>query len=267
MSASQDEQVYALLRPYVAAWFREKYGSFTEPQLGAIPLIKAGKSVLISSPTGTGKTLAAFLAILDELFAMGERGTLEDKIYAVYVSPLRALDNDMYRNLLAPLREITEKAKSMGYDLPEIRVATRTSDTSPNEKQRMLRRPPHILITTPESLAISLVAPRFRERLSTARWVIVDEIHELASSKRGSHLALTLERLEELVREAGQPGLQRIGLSATIAPLEDVTLFLGGYDDEGRPRPVEIVDARFAKPFDVRVVTPKVDLIHGTPTR
>jgi len=267
MGASQDEQVYALLRPYVAAWFRERYGSFTEPQLGAIPLIKAGKSVLISSPTGTGKTLAAFLAILDELFAMGERGTLEDKIYAVYVSPLRALDNDMYRNLLVPLREITEKAKSMGYDLPEIRVATRTSDTSPNEKQRMLRRPPHILITTPESLAISLVAPRFRERLSTARWVIVDEIHELASSKRGSHLALTLERLEELVREAGQPGLQRIGLSATIAPLEDVALFLGGYDDEGRPRPVEIVDARFAKPFDVRVVTPKVDLIHGDPDK
>ncbi len=267
MGASQDEQVYALLRPYVAAWFRERYGSFTEPQLGAIPLIKAGKSVLISSPTGTGKTLAAFLAILDELFAMGERGTLEDKIYAVYVSPLRALDNDMYRNLLVPLREITEKAKSMGYDLPEIRVATRTSDTSPNEKQRMLRRPPHILITTPESLAISLVAPRFRERLSTARWVIVDEIHELASSKRGSHLALTLERLEELVREADQPGLQRIGLSATIAPLEDVALFLGGYDDEGRPRPVEIVDARFAKPFDVRVVTPKVDLIHGDPDK
>jgi len=267
MGASQDEQVYALLRPYVAAWFRERYGSFTEPQLGAIPLIKAGKSVLISSPTGTGKTLAAFLAILDELFAMGERGALEDKIYAVYVSPLRALDNDMYRNLLVPLREITEKAKSMGYDLPEIRVATRTSDTSPNEKQRMLRRPPHILITTPESLAISLVAPRFRERLSTARWVIVDEIHELASSKRGSHLALTLERLEELVREAGQPGLQRIGLSATIAPLEDVALFLGGYEDEGRPRPVEIVDARFAKPFDVRVVTPKVDLIHGDPDK
>ncbi|MGC9072183.1 MAG: ATP-dependent helicase [Acidilobus sp.] len=267
MEAPREDDVYALLRPYTAAWFRERYGSFTEPQLWSIPLIKAGKNVLISSPTGTGKTLAAFLAILDELFSLGERGLLEDKIYAVYVSPLRALDNDMYKNLLVPLTEVAQRAKEMGYQLPEVRVATRTSDTSPNEKQRMVRRPPHVLITTPESLAISLVAPRFRERLSTTRWVIVDEIHELASSKRGSHLALTLERLGELVREAGNPGLQRIGLSATIAPLEDVALFLGGYGDDGRPRPVEIVDARFSKPFDVRVVTPKVDLIHGEPDK
>mgnify|MGYP001770646571 FL=1 len=266
MEADQ-EQVYKLLRPYTAAWFREKYGSFTEPQLWAIPLIKAGRNVLISSPTGTGKTLAAFLAILDELFAMAERETLEDKIYAVYVSPLRALDNDMYKNLLVPLNEIADKARSMGVNLQEVRVATRTSDTPANEKQRMLRKPPHILITTPESLAISLVAPRFRERLSTTRWVIVDEIHELASSKRGSHLALTLERLEELVAEAGGPPIQRIGLSATISPLEEVAKFLGGYDDSGRPRPVEIVDARFAKPFDIRVVTPKVDLIHGEPEK
>ncbi len=264
---AEQERIYGLLRPYTSAWFRERYGSFTEPQLWAIPLIKAGKNVLISSPTGTGKTLAAFLAILDELFAMAERGALEDKIYAVYVSPLRALDNDMYKNLLVPLKEIAEKASSMGVQLQEIRVATRTSDTPANEKQRMLRRPPHILITTPESLSISLVAPRFRERLSTTRWIIVDEIHELASSKRGSHLALTLERLEELVVEAGGPGLQRIGLSATIAPLEEVATFLGGYDDAGRPRPVEIVDARFAKPFDVRVVTPKVDLLHGDPDK
>ncbi|MGC9190269.1 MAG: helicase-related protein, partial [Conexivisphaera sp.] len=175
--------------------------------------------------------------------------------------------NDMYRNLVTPLNEIKEKARSMGMELPEIRVAIRTSDTSPEEKQRMLRRPPHILITTPESLAISLVAPRFRERLSTARWVIVDEIHELASSKRGSHLALTLERLEELVAEKGMPPLQRIGLSATISPLDVVARFLGGYYDDGTPRPVEIVDARFAKPFDIRVVTPKVDLIHEKPDK
>lgn len=262
-----DEEVLSLLRPYVAAWFREKYGSFTDPQREAIPLIKQGRSVLISSPTGTGKTLAAFLAILDDLLAMGERGELEDKIYAVYVSPLRALDNDMYRNLVQPLGEIYEKAKSMGFQPPEVRVATRTSDTPANEKARMLRRPPHILITTPESLAISLVAPKFRERLSTARWVIVDEIHELASSKRGSHLALTLERLEELVSEAQGRGLQRVGLSATISPLEEVARFLGGYYDDGTPRPVEIVDARFAKPFDIRVITPRVDLIHGDPEK
>ncbi len=266
-AGSSDEDVYRLLRPYVAAWFREKYGSFTEPQRGAIPLIKAGKNVLISSPTGTGKTLAAFLAILDELLGLSEVGALENRIYAVYVSPLRALDNDMYRNLVQPLQEITEKAKSMGYNVGEVRVATRTSDTPPEEKQRMSRRPPHILITTPESLAISLVAPRFRERLSSTRWIIVDEIHELASNKRGSHLALTLERLEELVKEKGLPGLQRVGLSATIAPLDEVARFLAGYNDDGSPRPVEIVDARFAKPFDISVVTPKVDLIHGDPNK
>jgi ATP-dependent Lhr-like helicase len=262
-----DEAILSMLRPYVSAWFKEKYSSFTDPQRGAIPLIKQGRNVLISSPTGTGKTLAAFLAILDDLLSMGERGELEDKIYAIYVSPLRALDNDMYRNLVQPLAEIQEKAKQMGLQPPEVRVGTRTSDTPANEKARMLRRPPHILITTPESLAISLVAPKFRERLATARWVIVDEIHEMASNKRGSHLVLTLERLEELIKEHGGRGLQRIGLSATISPLEEVALFLGGFNDDGTPRPVEIVDARFAKPFDIRVVTPKVDLIHGDPDK
>jgi len=257
-----DEEVYSLLRPYTAEWFRGKYGSFTEPQRRAIPLVKAGANVLISSPTGTGKTLSAFLSILDELYRLSEEGGLEDKIYAIYISPLRALNNDMRRNLLEPLEAIRERAAEMGYELGEIRVAVRTSDTPPSEKQKMLRKPPHILITTPESLAIALVAPKFRERLATARWVIVDEIHELASSKRGSHLSLSLERLQNLVEEAGGR-LQRIGMSATIAPLERVARFLGGYRDDGEPRPVEIVDARFAKPIDVRVLAPEVDLIHA----
>lgn len=260
-----DEQLLSMLRPYVAEWFRRTYKTFTEPQRGAIPLIKAGRNVLVSSPTGTGKTLAVFLGILDELLALAERGELEDKIYAVYVSPLRALNNDMKRNLLAPLNGIRLVAEEMGYDLPEVRVAVRTSDTPQTEKQRMVRRPPHILITTPESLSIALVAPKFRDRLATTRWVIVDEIHELAGSKRGAHLSLSLERLEELVREAGGRGLQRIGLSATIAPLDEVAKFLGGFDDNGRPRPVEIVDARFAKPIDIRVLAPNLDLIHSDP--
>ncbi len=260
--ASSDEEVYRLLRPYTAAWFRETYGSFTEPQRGAIPLVKAGRNVLISSPTGTGKTLSAFLAIIDELAGMSERGELEEQIYAIYVSPLRALNNDMHRNLLRPLEGIRAKAKEMGFEVEEISVAVRTSDTPPSVKQRMTRRPPHILITTPESLSIALVAPKFRERLSTARWVIVDEIHELASSKRGSHLSLTLERLQYLVESRGGR-LQRIGMSATIAPLEKVARFLGGYEDDATPRPVEIVDARFAKPIDIRVIAPEVDLIHA----
>ncbi len=266
MSGFSDEDVFRLLRPYVARWFKAKYGSFTEPQRHAIPLIKLGRNVLISSPTGTGKTLAAFLGVLDELYSIWEeRGFLEDYVYVVYVSPLRALNNDMRRNLIEPLREIVEVARSMGYDIPEIRVAVRTSDTSSYEKQRMLRNPPHILITTPESLAISLVAPRFREKLSKVRWVIVDEIHDLASSKRGAHLMLSIERLEHLVQSSGGRPLQRIGLSATIAPLEVVARFLGGYLDDGTPRPVDIVDARFAKPIDIRVIVPEVDIVRDPP--
>ncbi len=256
-----DDEVYGLLRPYVAGWFRERYGSFTLPQRCAIPLIKQGHNVLVSSPTGTGKTLAVFLGIIDELFRLGEEGRLEDRIYAVYVSPLRALNNDMRRNLLEPLRGIREYAKRLGLELPEIRVAVRTSDTSPAEKQAMVRRPPHILITTPESLTIALVAPRFRERLATTRWLVIDEIHELASSKRGSLLSLTVERLEYLVEEHGGR-LQRIGLSATIAPLEEVAKFLVGFEDSGEPRPCKIVDARFAKPIDIRVLCPVRDLIN-----
>ncbi len=253
-----DEQVYSMLRSYVASWFRERYGSFTLPQRCAIPLIKQGYNVLVSSPTGTGKTLAVFLGIIDELFRLAENGQLEDRIYAVYVSPLRALNNDMRRNLEEPLKGIKRKAEEMGLELPEIRVAVRTSDTNPTEKQRMLRQPPHILITTPESLAIALAAPKFRERLATARWLVIDEIHELASSKRGSHLSLAVERLDNLT--GGR--LQRIGLSATIAPLDEVAKFLVGFNDDGTPRGCKIVDARFAKPIDIRVLVPVDDLIH-----
>ena len=260
-SCRSDEEVFQILRGYVAEWFRRRYGGFTVPQRCAIPLIKQGHNVLVSSPTGTGKTLAVFLGIIDELYRLAEEGRLEDKIYAIYISPLRALNNDMRRNLLEPLQGIKQVAAEMGLELGDIRVAVRTSDTSPAEKQRMLRTPPHILITTPESLSISLVSPRFRERLATAKWVVVDEIHELASSKRGSLLSLALERLEN---QAGRP-LQRIGLSATIAPLEEVAKFLVGFDEDGEPRPCKIVDARFAKPIDIRVLTPVKDLIHTPP--
>ncbi|MCX8195628.1 MAG: ATP-dependent helicase [Acidilobaceae archaeon] len=260
------EELFGLLRPYVAQWFKEKYGQPTEPQRLAIPLVKRGSHVLISSPTGTGKTLAAFLGILDELFKMAEEGELEDRVYAVYVSPLRALNNDMRKNLLEPLAEISQKAREMGREVPEIRVAVRTSDTSSYEKQKMVRRPPHIVITTPESLSISLVAPRFREKLSSTRWIIIDEIHDLASSKRGAHLMLSVERLDELVFSTTGRRMQRIGLSATIAPLEEVAEFLGGYEG-GKPRKVEIVDARFVKPIDIRVVLPEVDIVRDLPER
>ncbi len=257
----RDGEIYSLLRPYVAEWFRRKYGSFTPPQKYAIPLVKEKKNILISSPTGTGKTLAVFLGIIDNLYQQYEEtGELPEGIHVVYVSPLRALNNDMRRNLLTPIREILETAESMGYKLPEIKVAVRTSDTSPYEKQKMLRDPPHILITTPESLAIALNAPRFREKLSHTEIVVLDEIHELASSKRGSHLSLSIERLEYL---AGRP-LVRIGLSATIAPLEEVAKFLVGYRDDDEPRDCLIIDARFSKPIDIRVIAPVKDLVHAS---
>ena len=256
-----DEEIYRMLRGYVAEWFRRRYGTFTAPQRCAIPLIKSGYNVLVSSPTGTGKTLSVFLGIIDELFKLAEDGRLENRVYAVYVSPLRALNNDMQRNLIEPLEGIRSVAAEVGLDLPEVRVEVRTSDTPPSVKQRMVRNPPHILITTPESLAIALASPKFRERLATARWLIVDEIHELASSKRGSHLSLSMERLDRLTGYR----LQRIGLSATIAPLEEVAKFLVGFNDDGSPRPCKIVDARFAKPIDIRVLTPVRDLVHTPP--
>ncbi len=256
-----DEEIYDMLRPYVAEWFKRRFGSFTPPQRMAIPLIKKRHNVLVSSPTGTGKTLAIFLGIIDDLYAYYETcGELPRGIQVVYVSPLRALNNDMRRNLREPIEGIRKVAKEKGIELPLIKVAVRTSDTTPSEKQRMLRDPPHILITTPESLAIALNAPRFREVLKTASIVVIDEIHEIASSKRGSHLSLSIERLENLV---GKP-LIRIGLSATIAPLEEVAKFLVGYRDDGLPRDCVIVDARFSKPIDIRVLCPVADLVHSS---
>ncbi|AFK51574.1 DEAD/H associated domain protein [Thermogladius calderae 1633] len=254
-----DDEVLGMLLPFVRAWFTRKYGRMTPPQRMAIPYIMQGRNVLISSPTGTGKTLAVFLGIINNLYKEYlEKGGLPEGIVVVYVSPLRALNNDMRRNIYEPVKEIVEEARRQGVELPEIKVAVRTSDSKQSEKQRMLRDPPHILITTPESLALSLNAPKFSERLKNARVVVVDEIHELASSKRGSHLSLSIERLENLTGRE----LQRIGLSATIAPLEDVALFLVGYRNGEEPRDCVVVDARFAKPIDIRVIAPVKDLIH-----
>lgn len=255
----RSEDVLGSLRPYVREWFLRKYSDLTPVQRKTIPVVKAGHNVLVSSPTGTGKTLAVFLGIIDNMYEYYEKhGYLPNEIYVVYVSPLRALNNDMRRNLYEPARGIIEVAKEMGIDLPELKIAVRTSDTSSYEKQKMLKNPPHILITTPESLALSLNAPKFRELLKNTHVIIIDEIHELASSKRGSHLSLSIERFQNLVGKS----IQRIGLSATIAPLEDVALFLVGYNDEGKPRDCLIVDARFDKKIDIRVHAPMEDLVH-----
>ncbi|MEM1528550.1 MAG: ATP-dependent helicase, partial [Sulfolobales archaeon] len=253
----EESEVVKFLKDYTLTWFKRSFTAFTPAQLMAIPYIKQGYNVLISSPTGTGKTLAAFLPIVDELFKMGELGDLKDQVYVIYVSPLRALNNDIVKNLRKPIEEIRETALSIGIKLPELKVKVRTSDTLPNEKQKMLREPPHILITTPESLAIALAAPKFREKLSGVRWVIVDEVHDLASSKRGAHLSLSLERLEELASRE----IQRIGLSATIAPLESIAQFLVGFKSDLEPRNCVVIDARFLKPMDIKVLTPRVDII------
>lgn len=212
--------------PLVAEWFASRFGPATEPQVAGWQEIAAGNDVLISSPTGSGKTLAAFLICLDGLIRQARSGTLTDDIQVVYVSPLKALSNDVRRNLEVPLQEIAALAAQQGIPLAPVRTAVRTGDTPAAERQRMSRKPPHILVTTPESLYILLTAGRSRRQLSRTRTIIVDEIHAIADDKRGSHLALTLARFHSLIVAAGKPAPQRIGLSATVKPIEEVARFL-----------------------------------------
>src|SRR5215217_7713927 len=208
--------------PLVARWFEQRFSEPTAPQRQGWDAIRAGRDTLISAPTGSGKTLAAFLYSLDQLFREGLEGPLPDEIRVVYVSPLKALSADIHLNLAEPRREIRRLAEEAGLEAPRITAAIRSGDTPAAERAAMLRKPPHILVTTPESLYLLLTARRSREMLRTVRTVIVDEIHAVVESRRGAHLALTLERLSHV---AAQP-VQRIGLSATVKPIEEVGRWL-----------------------------------------
>src|SRR5215471_8959452 len=216
----------SLFHPAVAAWFERSFAAPTAAQARAWPAFQAGRHVLIAAPTGSGKTLAAFLAAIDGLVRQGLDGGLKDETQIVYVSPLKALSNDIQRNLEAPLAGIRESLRAQGLPEVDIRTWVRTGDTPPGERDRMRRRPPHIVVTTPESLYILLGSESGRSMLATTRTVIVDEIHALAANKRGTHLALSLERLAGLCGER----LQRVGLSATQKPIEAVARFLVGTD-------------------------------------
>jgi ATP-dependent Lhr-like helicase len=243
-----------LFLPPVREWFRTALGEPTPPQRQGWPLIAAGRNTLILAPTGSGKTLAAFLACLDHLW---RQPALSPGVRVLYISPLKALNNDIHRNLQAPLDGITETARRMGTPLRALETAVRTGDTPARERQRLLRRPPHVLITTPESLHLLLTA-RARDTLRGVTHCIVDEIHALCPNKRGVFLSLLLERLESLQRptpEGAPRSFVRIGLSATQRPLDEVARYLGGSETDG-PRPVAIVDAGLRKDLDVRVVSP-----------
>jgi ATP-dependent Lhr-like helicase len=241
--------------PVIARWFEQKYGSPTEPQQLGWPAIQSGAHTLIAAPTGSGKTLAAFFAELDLLFRAGIAGELKDETQVVYVSPLKALSNDIHKNLEEPLAGIREALKaSEGCDV-DVRSAVRTGDTPAAKRQAIARRPPHILVTTPESLYLLLTSQSGRKLLSTVRTLIVDEIHAVVGNRRGSHLALSMERLAALVKGP----LQRIGLSATQKPIEEVARFLVGNrpSPNGKSAPrCNIIDAGYKRELDVAIELP-----------
>ncbi|HWP23655.1 MAG TPA: DEAD/DEAH box helicase, partial [Candidatus Binatia bacterium] len=244
--------------PLVQRWFAERFEKPTPAQAMGWEAIAAGRSTLIAAPTGSGKTLAAFLWSIDRLIKQALDGGLEDRTSVVYVSPLKALGNDIAKNLQAPLAEIYDLAGREGILLPTIRVAVRSGDTPARERQSMVRRPPHILITTPESLYILLTSRRSREFLQSAETVIVDEIHAVAQDKRGAHLALSLERLDALAGKS----LQRIGLSATQKPIGEVARLLVGtrqIADDGSPR-CAIVDVGHKRAMELRIEVPDAEL-------
>src|SRR5262245_57773621 len=243
--------------PAVSTWFERTFAAPTAPQVAAWPALRGGGDALIAAPAGSGKTLAAFLSAIDSLVRQGVSAPLEDATQVVYVSPLKALSNDIQRNLEQPLAGITAELVRQGLPSLEIRAQVRTGDTTQAERTAMIRRAPHILVTTPESLYLLMTSESGRNMLGTARTVIVDEIHAVAGTKRGAHLGLTLERLAALVPHR----LQRIGLSATQKPIEEVARFLVGADrtTDGVPD-CTIVDTGHVRARDLALILPRAPL-------
>jgi ATP-dependent Lhr-like helicase len=242
-----------MFHPVIESWLARRFAAPTPPQAGAWPLIAAGADVLVAAPTGSGKTLAAFLACIDRLLRQALDGTLGERTRVVYVSPLKALSNDIRINLEQPLREIAELAVAMGHGAIAIRTAVRTGDTTARERREAVKRPPHILVTTPESLYILLTSDSGRRALADTETVIVDEIHALARDKRGAHLALSVERLEALCRPRA---LQRIGLSATVRPIEVAGRLLCG---AARPLP-RVIEVPARRDLDLGIEIPRDEL-------
>src|SRR4051812_14603952 len=247
-----------MFHPAVDAWFRRRFSAPSPVQERAFPVIAGGGDTLITAPTGSGKTLAAFLSCLDRLVAESCAGALGDHTFVVYVSPLKALSNDIQKNLEQPIAEIGAIAEELGFGAGPltIRAAVRTGDTPAGERQKASKRPPHVLVTTPESLFILLTSRSGREALQHVRTVILDEIHAVAPDKRGAHLALSVERLEDLVVGSGRPRPQRIGLSATVRPIELAARLLVG----SRGAMPEIVDAGQRRDLDLAVEVPRDEL-------
>jgi ATP-dependent Lhr-like helicase len=256
-----------MFHPAVARWFARSFPAPTDPQLRAWPEIKKHRHTLIAAPTGSGKTLAAFLSAIDDLVRLGVDGHLDDSTHVIYVSPLKALSNDVQRNLQVPLEGIQAELKALGLPEVNIRTLVRTGDTPAAERTAMTKRPPHVVVTTPESLYILLTSEGGRRMLETARTLILDEIHAVVGDKRGSHLALSIERLQQLVSQHSQNGsgkrsLVRIGLSATQRPIEEVARFLVGTEniDANNTPDCRIIDSGHTRKLDIAVELPESPL-------
>ena len=249
-SSTTEELMENLCQP-VREWFKDRFPDFTDPQKMAIPQIMQGNHLLLCSPTGSGKTLTAFLTVIDDLVRRSLDGSLKDGVSCIYISPIKALANDIQKNLIGPLNEIRENY--LPKRAKEIRVGLRTGDTSQKERDQILRNPPHILITTPESLALGLASKRFRPILAGLKWMIVDEMHSLVPTKRGTHLALSLALLDHVIPNP----VQRIGISATMEPLDKVAEFLVASDtSDSDSKTVKIAKISGARRLDLDILLP-----------